>query len=53
MNKYQAIDAIKTLESLLHKECTINDSTPINRLGFTPKQEDEIKNKILELIKQL
>ena len=53
MNKQITLDAIRTLECLLRKECTHIDYTLVNRLGFTSKQEDEIRNKILELIKQL
>lgn len=51
-NKHLTIDIIRTLESLLHKEYQL-ENVIVNRLGFTPKQEEEIRNKILTLIKTL
>ena len=51
-NKHLTIEIIRALESLLHKEYHPENSI-INRLGFSPKQEEEIRNKILELIKTL
>jgi len=52
-NKHLTIEIIRTLESLLHKEYHPDNSIITNRLGFTPKQEEEIRNKILSLIKTL
>lgn len=51
-NKHLTIEIIRTLESLLYKEFYPENNTA-NRLGFSSKQEEEIKNKILELVKTL
>lgn len=54
-NKHLTIEIIRTLESLLQKEYQPleSENVIINRLGFNSKQEEEIRNKILTLIKTL
>lgn len=53
-NKHLTIEIIRALESLLQKDyCLVDNEPPKSRIGFSSKQEEEIKNKILELVKTL
>jgi len=50
------LDKIRTIEvlaTLLHVEVIYGTDNVISRLGFDEKQEDEIRKKILEIIKTL
>ena len=50
------VDKLRTIEvlsNLLHVEMIYGTDSVLSRLGFDSKQEDEIRKKILEIIKTL
>lgn len=48
-------ESIKALSELLYKELPYGMSNPfpINRMGFEPNDEQTIRAKIIELVKQI
>lgn len=51
--KHETQRSIELLSELLKVEYNITDNSLYNKYGFINKQEDQIRIKILELIKTL
>jgi hypothetical protein len=53
MNTNQKLEAIQVLSDLLKSECIFNTEEIKNKYGFKPESEEEIRKKIITIVKTL